>query len=84
MGLKREGVYGDAPFSLNALSYRQQMPSLHFRPNPDPALAGLSAFDGVFDIQAQHCTTGQFKGIVDPKLSPPDKFSVQNMRASGR
>ena len=38
----------------------------------------------MIDVQAMHCTTGQFKGIVTPDLNPVDKFSVQNMRATGR
>jgi hypothetical protein len=38
----------------------------------------------MIDVQAQHCTTGQFKGIVDPDMSPEDLFTVQNMRVSGR
>lgn len=51
-GIKWEGVLGDATFSVNALNYRQQLPSLHFRPNPIAELgaAGVPAFDGVFDI----------------------------------
>ena len=36
------------------------------------------------DVQAQHCTTGQFKGQVDPALNPVSMFSVQNLRKSGR
>ena len=48
-GLKWEGVYGDATFSLNALTYRQQMPSLHFRPIAPGA--PIPAADGVFDIK---------------------------------
>jgi hypothetical protein len=32
------------------------------------------------DLQAKHCTTGQFKGQVDPKLNPPRMFQVQYMR----
>jgi Protein of unknown function (DUF1329) len=36
------------------------------------------------DLQAGHCTTGQFKGQVDPALNPVSKFSVQNLRKSGR
>lgn len=36
------------------------------------------------DVQAQHCTTGQFKGQVDPALNPVSKFTVQNLRKSGR
>ncbi len=48
-GVKWEGVYQDLTFSLNALHYRQQLPSLHFRPNElDP---NLPAADGVFDIR---------------------------------
>ncbi|MEH6577148.1 MAG: DUF1302 family protein [Amphritea sp.] len=43
-GIKWEGVAGDATFSLNAYTYRQQLPSLHA--NADPGAAG-----GVFEIQ---------------------------------
>jgi Tfp pilus assembly protein PilF len=32
------------------------------------------------DLQSKRCTTGQFKGLIDPKLSPPNKFQVQFMR----
>ena len=32
------------------------------------------------DLQAKHCTTGQFKGQVDVKLNPPRMFQVQYMR----
>jgi hypothetical protein len=58
-GIKWEGVYGDMTFSLNALHYRQQLPSIHFRGNPDfnPANfnpADITSFpfqaDGIFDI----------------------------------
>lgn len=47
---------------------------------------GVSIDDSfsMVDVQARHCTTGQFKGQVDPKLNPLTKFSVQNLRASGR
>jgi len=47
-GIKWEGVYRDATFSLNAMHYRQQLPSIHFRPHP--TMAGLPAVDGVFDV----------------------------------
>lgn len=49
LGLKWEGVYGDTTFSVNALTYRQQMPSLHFRPIAPGVPA--PAPDGVFDIK---------------------------------
>ncbi|MBW6123205.1 DUF1329 domain-containing protein [Pseudomonas aeruginosa] len=47
--------------------------------------SGVSIDDSfsMIDVQAMHCTSGQFKGVVDPKLSPPEMFSVQHMRATG-
>lgn len=48
--------------------------------------SGVSVDDSfsMVDVQAKHCTTGQFKGQVDPNLNPLNKFSVQNLRASGK
>ena len=48
--------------------------------------SGVSVDDSftMIDVQAMHCTTGQFKGQVDPSLNPANKFTVQNLRASGR
>lgn len=48
--------------------------------------SGVSIDDSfvMLDVQAGHCTTGQFKGQVDPKLNPTNLFSVQNMRATGK
>ena len=48
VGLKWEGVYRDLTFSVNALHYRQQLPSLHFR--SIPGVPGAPMPDGVFDI----------------------------------
>ena len=42
-GAKWEGVYGDATFSVNALHYRQQLPSIH-------ALGGPGSNFGLFDV----------------------------------
>jgi len=44
--------------------------------------AGIGIDDAysMVDIQARHCTTGQFKGQVDYKQNPPSLFQVQNMR----
>ena len=59
--------------------------------HPDHHLAknagtGVSIDDcfSMIDVQAKHCTTGQFKGQVDPKLNPTSLFTVQNLRAKGR
>ena len=48
--------------------------------------AGVSIDDNfaIMDLQSQHCTTGHFKGIIDPEKSPAKLFSVQNMRVQGR
>lgn len=35
----------------------------------------------MIDVQARHCSTGQFKALAQPKLSPPSLFQVQNLRA---
>ncbi len=61
----------------------QAHPDHHLPSNKGTGVAIDDAFSMV-DLQAGHCTTGQFKGQVDPKLSPASKFTVQNLRASGR
>ncbi|WP_306606383.1 DUF1329 domain-containing protein [Azonexus sp.] len=44
--------------------------------------AGIGIDDAfsMVDLQSKHCTTGQFKGQVDPKRNPPALFQVQNLR----
>lgn len=61
----------------------QAHPDHHLPVNKGTGVAIDDSFS-MIDIQANHCTTGQFKGIVDPKLTPPSKMTVQNLRASGR
>lgn len=61
----------------------QAHPDHHLPQNKGTGVAIDDAFT-MIDIQAQHCTTGQFKGIVDPKLTPPSKMTVQNLRLSGK
>ncbi len=60
----------------------QAYPDAH---HPDNKGSGVSIDDcfAIVDVQAQHCTTGQFKGLLDPSLNPPSKFTVQNLRKSG-
>ena len=36
------------------------------------------------DVQAEHCTTLYFHGIVSPDVAKPQTFTVQNMRSGGR
>jgi len=61
----------------------QAHPDHHLAKNKGTGVSIDDSFSMV-DIQANHCTTGQFKGIVDPELTPTSKMTVQNMRASGR
>ena len=61
----------------------QAHPDHHLPVNKGTGVAVDDSFT-MIDVQAMHCTTGQFKGQVDPSLNPARKFTVQNLRASGR
>jgi hypothetical protein len=61
----------------------QAHPDHHLPVNKGSGVAVDDSFT-MIDVQAMHCTTGQFKGQVDPSLNPASKFTVQNLRASGR
>ncbi|HMV63918.1 MAG TPA: DUF1329 domain-containing protein [Rhodocyclaceae bacterium] len=54
-------------------------PDAHLPINKGAGIGIDDAFSMV-DVQSKHCTTGQFKGQVDPKLNPPSMFQVQYMR----
>ena len=55
-------------------------PDFHLPINKGTGIALDDSFS-MIDVQAKHCTTGQFKGQVDPKLNPPSPFQVQNLRS---
>ncbi len=61
----------------------QAHPDHHLEKNKGTGVSIDDAFS-IVDVQSQHCTTGQFKGQVDPALNPPKLFTVQNLRATGR
>ena len=56
--------------------------------NHDPRNKGrgvaLDDFATVIDVQANHCTTLQFKSIITDDVNQPSLFTVQNLRKSGR
>jgi hypothetical protein len=56
-------------------------PDHHLPINKGTGIAIDDSFSMV-DMQSMHCTTGQFKGQVDPKLSPARRFQVQSLRGS--
>jgi Protein of unknown function (DUF1329) len=55
-------------------------PDHHLPSNAGSGVAIDDAFSMV-DLQAGHCTTGQFKGLVDPAMSPASRFNVDSMRS---
>ncbi|WP_428035469.1 DUF1329 domain-containing protein [Amphritea sp.] len=66
-----------------SFSIGQAHPDHHLAQNKGSGVSIDDSFT-MIDMQAQHCTTGQFKGIIDPELTPESKMTVQNLRASGR
>ncbi len=61
----------------------QAHPDHHLPKNKGTGVSVDDAFS-MLDVQAGHCTTGQFKGQVDSAMNPIKIFTVQNMRAKGR
>ncbi len=80
--LPRNVIYDRKGEMWKSFTIGQSHPDHHLPVNKG---TGVSIDDAVtmIDVQANHCTTAQFKGIVDSSLSPPDTFTVQNLRASG-
>lgn len=60
----------------------QAHPDHHLPANQGSGVSIDDSFS-MIDVQASHCTTGQFKGQVDPELSPTNMFNVQHLRATG-
>ena len=61
----------------------QAHPDRHLAKNKGSGVSIDDSFMSM-DVQAGHCTTGQFKGQVDPSLNPRTLFTVQNMRSTGQ
>ncbi|MBY4676671.1 DUF1329 domain-containing protein [Marinobacterium arenosum] len=81
--IPRTNTYDRKGDLWKAWTIGQAHPDHHLPANKGTGVSIDDSFS-MIDTQAQHCTTGQFKGLVDPSLSPASKFTVQNMRASGR
>jgi len=81
--LPRTIIYDRAGKYWKSWMIGQAHPDHHLEKNKG---SGVSIDDnfGMMDVQAGHCTTGQFKGQIDPSLNPVDKFTVQNLRSAGR
>jgi hypothetical protein len=81
--LPRTAIYDRKGDLWKSWTIGQAHPDHHLPKNKGTGVAIDDSFS-MIDLQANHCTTGQFKGQVDPELNPVKKFTVQNMRASGR
>ncbi|MFI0458485.1 MAG: hypothetical protein ACH254_12855, partial [Candidatus Thiodiazotropha endolucinida] len=55
----------------------------HIERNQGTGVA-IDDFAVFLDEQAMHCTTLQFKSVINPEENPPGIFSVQNLRKQGR
>lgn len=52
----------------------------HHLPQNKGSDVAIDALFAQVDMQAMHCTTGQFKVLIDPKVNPPSLFQVQHLR----
>lgn len=56
----------------------------HHHPANKGKGVALDDYAVLLDMQANHCTTLQFKSIITDDVNQPPLFSVQNLRSSGR
>lgn len=81
--IPRTNIYDRAGNLWKKWIIGQAHPDHHLPKNKGSGVSIDDAF-AMVDIQASHCTTGQFKGQVDPSLTSTSLFTPQNMRATGR
>lgn len=79
MNINRTLIYDRKGELWKSWTIGKSHPDLHLPVNKGTGIAIDDSFSMV-DLQSKHCTTGQFKGQVDPKLNPADMFQVQYMR----
>lgn len=81
--IPRTNIYDRGGNLWKAFIIGQADPEHHLEVNKGSGVSIDDSFS-MIDVQAKHCTTGQFKGQVDPSLNPTSLFTPQNMRATGR
>jgi hypothetical protein len=77
--INRQVIYDKKGEIWKTFTIGKAHPDFHHPINKGSGIPIDDSFSMV-DLQAKHCTTGQFKGMIDPKFSPPSKFQVQFMR----
>ena len=80
MGASRALSYDRSGKLWKTFVIGKTQPDFHLPINKGSGIAIDDSFTMV-DLQSQHCTTGQFKGQVDPALSPPQRFNVDGLRS---
>ena len=80
-GASRTMIYDRKGELWKSFSIGKAHPDFHLAVNKGTGIALDDSFS-MIDVQSKHCTTGQFKGQVDQKLSPATLFQVQNMRGA--
>ncbi|HSV70062.1 MAG TPA: DUF1329 domain-containing protein [Methylibium sp.] len=78
-GASRNITYDRKGEIWKTFSIGKAHPDHHLPINKGSGIALDDSFS-MIDMQAERCTTGQFKGQIDPKLSPASMFQVQYMR----
>ena len=78
-GASRTMIYDRKGELWKSFTIGKAHPDFHLPINKGTGI-GIDDSFTMIDMQAERCTTGQFKGQVDPKLSPPNYFQVQYMR----
>lgn len=77
--INRSVVYDKKGEIWKTFTIGKAHPDFHHPVNKGSGIPIDDSFSMV-DLQSKRCTTGHFKGLIDPKLSPPAKFQVQFMR----
>ena len=80
MGASRSVNYDRSGKLWKTFVIGKSLPDFHLPINKGSGIAIDDSFM-MLDLQSQHCTTGQFKGQVDPSLSPPQRFNVDGLRS---
>ncbi|MCC7411541.1 MAG: DUF1329 domain-containing protein [Gammaproteobacteria bacterium] len=81
--IPRSGMFDRKGDLWRSFTICQAQPDYHHASNKGSGVSIDDCFM-MMNVQQEHCTTGQFKGLVDPALNPPSLFTVQNLRKSGR
>ncbi len=76
----RENIYDRAGKLWKTFIIGKSDPDFHLPINKGTGIAIDDEFS-MIDVQAGHCTTGQFKAQMDPALAPASRFAVDGLRS---